>query len=283
MGCWNETCMLSHLPITINDEIKVIILMKRHNEPCAENIYFDDGYTPITFPFDALYDEYGGITNPSMPNYVAKQLQSLSLVTPDDKIYSFTSIDQFIDDINDNGLYMIPNKNAIKEYEKHKLEVVYIHKRLYDIIVDHMSKRKTYSFPKTLYEFYFEQYNAIKDKWLDILTGKTDKKDAKYQKLSIATTFDNSHYNSFVTPLIHYDIVKPDDVNDFLINICRYKLFTIALNEGRIGYITRCGTGSQSCSIFTQKIIADFIISEVDRKTDNGYNVYESEDKILIL
>lgn len=36
--------MLSHLPIQVGDNIKVIILIKKHNTPCAENINFDDGY-----------------------------------------------------------------------------------------------------------------------------------------------------------------------------------------------------------------------------------------------
>lgn len=44
MRSWDETCMLSHLPIQVGDNIKVIILIKKHNTPCAENINFDDGY-----------------------------------------------------------------------------------------------------------------------------------------------------------------------------------------------------------------------------------------------
>lgn len=72
MGSWNETCMFSHLPILFGDNIKVIILIKKHNTPCAENVYFNDGYTPLTFPFDVTYDDYGGIANAILPDYALK-------------------------------------------------------------------------------------------------------------------------------------------------------------------------------------------------------------------
>lgn len=109
MGSWNETCMLSHRPIQFGDDIKVIILIKKHNTPCTENINFDDGYTPLTFPFDATYNDYGGIANVNLPDYALKQLKSANLFVSKQDPYKFTTVAQFIDDINQDCMYIKPD------------------------------------------------------------------------------------------------------------------------------------------------------------------------------
>lgn len=64
MGCWNETCGLSHLPITGGDDVLVFIL--------AENVHRDrrssggfcypiDLWQPICLPFQGKYNDYGTI------------------------------------------------------------------------------------------------------------------------------------------------------------------------------------------------------------------------------
>ena len=155
MGSWNETCMLSHLPILFGDNIKVIILIKKHNTPCAENVYFNDGYTPLTFPFDATYDDYGGIANVNLPDYALKQLQSANLFVSKQDAYKFTTVAQLIDDINEDCIYLKPDNEFLK------LECVYIHKELYDTLINRMAIRKPYHTDKTLYELYKEQYNTV--------------------------------------------------------------------------------------------------------------------------
>lgn len=138
MGSWNETCMLSHLPIQFGDDIKVIILIKKHNEPCAENVCFDDGYTPLTFPFDATYDDYGGIADAVLPEYAFKQLKSANLFVSKQDAYKFTTVAQFIDDINQDCIYLkIKSSKSETADEFLKLECVYIHKELYDTLMNY--------------------------------------------------------------------------------------------------------------------------------------------------
>ena len=278
MGSWNETCMLSHPPILFGDNIKVIILIKKHNTPCAENVYFNDGYTPLTFPFDATYDDYGGIANVNLPDYALKQLQSANLFVSKQDAYKFTTVAQLIDDINEDCIYLKLDNEFLK------LECVYIHKELYDTLINRMAIRKPYHTNKTLYELYKEQYNAVKDKWLTLMN---DKKASTFEKVTtqftIEFTFENQYYGDygFLKPIIRNGFIKPDTIDDFIDAVCKYRLFTNALSEGRIGFITRCGTGSQSCSIFTQKIIAEFILKESQRTTEDGDPIYDAEETLL--
>lgn len=285
MGSWDETCMLSHLPIQVGDNIKVIILIKKHNTPCAENINFDDGYTPLTFPFDATYDDYGGIADVNLPDYALKQLKSANLFVSKQDAYKFTTVAQLIDDINQDCIYLkIKSSKSETADEFLKLECVYIHKELYDTLVNQMATRKPYHKTATLYDLYKEQYDAVKDKWLALMN---DKKPNRFEKVNtqfmLESTFETQYYQpyGFLKSIIHNDFVKPDTLDDFIDDVCKYKLFTHTLVEGRIGYITRCGTGSQCCSIFTQKIIAEFILKESQRKTEDGDPIYNAEETLF--
>lgn len=278
MRCWNETCMLSHLPIFYGDVIKTIILVKKHDKPCSENVYFDDGYTPIIFPFDAEYNDYGGIEAPIVPNYIMRKLKSLEFVNCEGEKYEFTSIEQLIDDINDDGVYL----KTI--FAIGKLECVYIHKRLYDTLISKMSKRIPYKQKRTIGELLEEKYNKAKAKWIEVLKKQNNSIESEdYITIRfIETTFKNSNgFYNFVQDLIIKNLISINELDSFVKESCRYRLFTYALSEGRIGYITRCGAGSQDTSLFTQKIIAEYIISESERKNEDGDFVYSNEETLF--
>ena len=61
MGCWNETCGLTHLPILHKDKIKVLILFQIKDD--VRTCYYNESYAPLCFPIDGEYDDYGGIEN----------------------------------------------------------------------------------------------------------------------------------------------------------------------------------------------------------------------------
>ena len=61
MGCWNETCMISGLPIECGDEVKLVLLVK-NGELINNNIYYPtDLFSPLSFPITGVYDDYGGV------------------------------------------------------------------------------------------------------------------------------------------------------------------------------------------------------------------------------
>lgn len=50
MGCWNETCMISNLPIMYGDRVKFFLLRSKGTI-----------MTPVFYPISGIYDDYGGI------------------------------------------------------------------------------------------------------------------------------------------------------------------------------------------------------------------------------
>lgn len=60
MGCWNKTCGLSGLHILAGTPVYVFIL---EQVPVYEQTYTTGMFTPLLLPFEAEYNDYGGIEN----------------------------------------------------------------------------------------------------------------------------------------------------------------------------------------------------------------------------
>lgn len=66
MGCWNETCFLTKLPILFGEKIVVLPLIQNFMvDPEAElsMSHSFDRWKPLSFPFRATYNDYGNPEN----------------------------------------------------------------------------------------------------------------------------------------------------------------------------------------------------------------------------
>jgi len=62
MGCWNDTCFVTNLPVFYGDRVEVITLLQ--NKYDAENssyCYPEELWVPYKFTFDADYNDYGSV------------------------------------------------------------------------------------------------------------------------------------------------------------------------------------------------------------------------------
>ena len=66
MGCWNETCGLTQMPIEGGDPVRLFLLVQdshpRTKEDCMMH-YSTDMWRPFGLPLKGTYDEYGRIEN----------------------------------------------------------------------------------------------------------------------------------------------------------------------------------------------------------------------------
>lgn len=61
MGCWNETCMLTRLPILEGERAAAVLLAQR---PDIQDMSSPDcAFMPISLPVVGEYNEYGGLEN----------------------------------------------------------------------------------------------------------------------------------------------------------------------------------------------------------------------------
>ena len=75
MGCWNETCGVSQLPIQQGDKIRVFVLAKSrsHRHGGGGFCENDDAWAPYGFCVQGKYNDYGSIEKVKN-NYVTKLL-----------------------------------------------------------------------------------------------------------------------------------------------------------------------------------------------------------------
>lgn len=63
MGCWNETCAITQMPIHVGDPVVLVFLTKvdRHAENHNGFCHVNDIWTPKFLPVFGEYDDYGGL------------------------------------------------------------------------------------------------------------------------------------------------------------------------------------------------------------------------------
>ena len=59
MGCWNETCLLTRLPIQSDEKTVCVLIAERPNVHSA--CYADDIFTPVSLPIFGRYNDYGNL------------------------------------------------------------------------------------------------------------------------------------------------------------------------------------------------------------------------------
>lgn len=83
MGCWNETCMLTRLPIHGGDKAVCVILLNRPGR--VDTCRADGSYLPVAEPIFGTYDEYGSLEDIEKPDAAADGLLRIDAFrrTPD--------------------------------------------------------------------------------------------------------------------------------------------------------------------------------------------------------
>lgn len=61
MGCWNETCMLTHLPIEEGEDTVCVFIAQQSGD--KDTVHSDAIYAPISLPLFGEYDDYGRLEN----------------------------------------------------------------------------------------------------------------------------------------------------------------------------------------------------------------------------
>lgn len=287
MGCWNETCMLSHMQIMALDNIKVIILVNNDNEsnPC----YHNQNYAPLILPFDAKYNDYGGIetTDSYIPWYSEVVLNNLEFVREDNSEYKFenTTMEEFVREINE-GLYLKRHHCNLGN-DKLKLECVYVHSELYNILVEDFKTRKPYDKDETIYSLFEQRYAKIKEKLCKIKELKQSKsEDSLFEIMDLQDSanrllFKASQYGYNFNREYTYAFDKQEiNIDDLLKDMLNYIMFAKSLEFGRYGYLSRCGAGGQDADVRVQKLIAKFVLEFSERTYDEDCKVYTENESI---
>jgi hypothetical protein len=158
MGCWNDTCFVTNLPVFAGDPVEVLFLRA---DPVSDSFcYPNDSWTPYSFTFHGKYDDYGGVEDcegVALPYLVEAIQENLVEMDANTREYSPGNISVLNEAVEKEGLtigkildYESEGRLKVYKWEDAKSKLgkrlaqdketcmvkhVVIHKKVYDMMV----------------------------------------------------------------------------------------------------------------------------------------------------
>ena len=286
MGCWYSTCHMSNLPILGGEKVVAILLAPKRSFECVSASSPDDYYSVIGSPIVGEYDEYGRLENITMSATMEAYLKTFSegyVYTQADHSYSnsdetreyekyaWLNIETFINDWLSYDLYVDCHDG------KGLLQHVFVHKELYDNLIENVSKRIPYGEAKT----YGELLDDKIERNLYFITKKNESyrkmlRDISSNKVSEEelSSFDYYRLSSEVHQINDWRWRSMDDFakvyartkdNNIIAEIRNYILWREVMLLSRKGYLCTSGRGSQSQEMMMHKLIAEFTLKKCQK------------------
>lgn len=312
MGCWNETCDLSKLPIRYGDKVKFLILL--NVGAGGKSYYYNDTYIPLALPLSGEYNDYGSVENIKIDQSTLNFLSSTTFYVMDDddkeisdeklerfsntlkhygcnsvsyiemnsilnfKEYEFVNIEEFINDISAETIFF-------KYHDRYYyLQLIMYHEDLYDCLVKTFGLRTPYGKKDTIsllwsnkikkYLDERKEYNSLRK----IPEEELDKESrVKLFRFEFGEpVFKTSQYSyNFIKEYEKY--IDESNTDEFIKSLTDYILFSYVLSYGRNGYYTTSGLGSQGEERYIQKQIAQWIIDFCNEKEAEALEEYEDD------
>lgn len=277
MGCWNETCALTNLPIMAGDEVVVIPLVKK--EGCGKNYYWHSDASPLTLPIEGEYDEYGSIENIKISDITLKVLENMDLyILENEKYVPFTfTLEVFFDNLPQGNLFL---KYYIDKYSE--LDMVMYHKGAYETVIKEMSSRIPYQKKETIFEC---QKESLKKKLLKKRElANTLEEPFKQYIIDKSTIYGECTLGYKMTNA--YDkIVTEETMEEYLENLTKAIMFFDSLNCLRKSFYGMSGLGSQGQEMYMHKILAMWVIDFYNNRYEDflqdGYDEREITDTVF--
>ena len=270
MGCWNETCFLTNVPICWGDEIVAIPLMKTSGGmgDCRPTKH----YHPTLAFIYGKYDDYGGIEDPlcAMPEYVLSELacESIEKLVNIETNIVIPSVGRFVDTLSG-------------EKKTHcDGEITYIRKHAFENLLKSFG-RDDYKYGGITYDSlvgeiprYYKDFRS----YIDNLSDEFDLHwhpvpEREYENSYMLRSYVDAHrqdsvYEAFRRSFVKelQEFVKADDYDSFetlLKEFCKMMILYLYMDDCRRLFLPNRGY-SQNTETDAQKLTAKLIIEEAD-------------------
>ena len=282
MGCWNQTCSLTNLPITCGDSIVLIPLVQNHDFALPGLTYYaNDNYEIFGMPIFGRYDDYGGITDivtcQTSINFLKetemflRNYDKYSDIDVNERVpFDENNLEKFLNDYICEEMLYIKNNTTYDSTERN-LNMMMIHRELYHKLIAEIGSLIPYKQTKTLREFWRERIvntlNIVKEKqkeWeeYDDLTF--------FNKHVLPKEFQKCCYIDLCTVDVTYQYMMKSLYNEFdegiLEEFIDMLLFKYVLTRLRKGYLATSGAGSQAEDYYFHKIVSEWTLDFINQK-----------------
>lgn len=297
MGSWNGRCGLTGLPIFYEEDVMLLILRKNYTERigCTTNPYA--AYTPICFPAEGKYDDYGCVGNMKNEEEVLKDLNRFDFYIADkidyesindencinlnqadilfpgrivQKLYTYKPYE--IKDLESFQKDILHNHICIDDYgQKFQITTWMCHLGIYQKLIESVKSHKYFADEEPFYEC---TINNIRKKILEtqmLIERKKEKLKSRGDKWDNEDLSDyvkdnlklSSYNNRSFDPTDDYMLTMIIDNNeDYLEQIAEYLCFMEALYVLHKGFYTEVGYG-QAPEFYLYKIVAEWVTNYI--------------------
>ena len=292
MGCWNATCNISNMPIFAGDKVALIPLVKPREKAVYNCCYPTDNFVPFAFPIFGEYDEYGGIENAYTSEENKKHLLSMEYFYTsygDDEFKVFNekdNFDSFVSDVlccHENAFVKV-DTSIVHHTGYAEINFMMVHYDLYRAMVKEIANRIPYDKEDTLEHLLYNKFSKIVHASREqVKSFENMKKTATDEKMkAMADYMKHSEVKKIIDDVFSRGISintekwrdlaelmlnHPSTIDDIVEQITELQLFTLALSYMRKGYLADSGCGSQSEETRIHVILADFIMTMVEKRT----------------
>jgi hypothetical protein len=309
MGSWNGTCALTHLPISVDEEVYVLLLMegKSYDKYRGNHCYSNTYYQPLPLYFEGKYNDYGAVEDchgDFLEDIIECVRENLVEMELDDNKYHDIPVkkDKFDIDVlfeadHEARLYVTPNEyDRGRGVEKNRLTHITIRKGVLDklleeYVVEYSSPKhymdSTMTFKTGVEKFYPKFRDEVKKYAPDgegiIVDGK-----------SISNLYMRSHrfyHNVPVSMVFDAHGIKQNVIDPYKLvskyytgakfkslyrNLATIGFLEIFMSRGRNQWIKPSGSGSQDDHVEAQLLLGKLIASGVEDikqyRTDQGWD-----------
>lgn len=169
MGCWNETCMASRLPIYHGDPIVFVPIAQR--VPRMDACFPDGAFVPVTAPIPGEYDDYGGIESVPDGTFGAKILRRCRFFASDGDAAApldlagtrdETAVRNLVDAIRSRHVYL-EHVDPVHGRRPMPVHVAFIHKRFVDLAMEETKHHYVPDDVASDVSFRYRQVGALAD------------------------------------------------------------------------------------------------------------------------
>jgi hypothetical protein len=308
MGSWDETCMITQLPITPGDLVKLFIIRWSPLKARLFNggVYHTDTCEPISGPIECKYNDYGRyepveedknfaqfVTESICPHVVERDWGENSchdLPTWKKDLVGKDAYHNMINIIQENRLLV--QETILSENRQTGVAMVAIHKDIFDAItsdeyIESLSRwtRSYYRLLSEEQEKYREYLERLKEE-LALENSSLSEENKAIKRFEIiqkkellrdilAPNWDINHFKKKLSEL------DEKTAYHYLDKFAQLDCFNNRLRVSRHQWIPQCGHGSQTIEYKANQFIfqkASELVDKIIEKEDL-YGLYEDDDE----
>lgn len=272
MGCWNETCGISNLPILAGEKIRVFLLARGRADSWKHGgtHYIDDLWMPLSMGIRAKYNDYGGVEE--------VVVESKALLAAIELGEDAGEIETCINEISRGGTTSTLGRDEVNV--SHMMVIEEIHQSMVDFspVEAHFSKKNGYTYRprREIFEREMDDWYPLSKLYLDGRGYMLDRGGLFYNRRSHCL---DPYKNKLATLSASGVGLRDSIVAELVGDLVEFSLFSSSMVDLRKMWLPQTGRGSQNMEMDIHLSVCESVRSVVEkRKTDFSHDGLDERD-----